>query len=355
MEFELSQEQRSLQRMIRRFAEENLKPGAAEREATGAFPREAVRELGRMGIFGLTFPVQYGGQGRDLTDYTVVMEELARHDPSVAIILAAHTLCASHINIFGNAEQKERHLPPLLTGEKLGAWAFAEPDSKAGSRRLVTCATSRDGEWRLSGRKSHVTNGSVADTIIVMAATAGSANSGDFSAFIVPGGASGLTITEIPDKRGFQSSDTVSLILRTLRIPHDNLLGNENEGLLHTAQIRAISRIGVAAMAVGIGKGSLERNMSHVYERSSTEHSTAVLKAMAWTLGSQGAQVISKREKQVLGWLKLGKSSWDISVILGISERTVYFHVSNIMKKLGASNRPQAVAIATRLGLIDND
>lgn len=312
-----------------------------------------------MGIFGLIFPEQYGGLGRDLMDYTIVVEELARHDPSVAIILAAHTLCASHINIFGNTKQKERYLPPLLTGEQLGAWAFAEPHSKNGACRLATAAIARSEEWRLSGKKSHVTNGSVADTIVVMAATAGRTTSRDFSAFIIPGDTPGLTRTEIPDKKGFQSSDTVSLILRELRIPRDNLLGKENEGLIQTTEIRAISRIGVAAMAVGIGRSSLERNISHVHGRSPFGHSAAVLKAMEWTLGGQrtrsGNHILSQREKQVLEWLKLGKSSWDISMILGISERTVYFHVSNILKKLGASNRPQAVAIATRLGLLENN
>lgn len=354
MGFERTEIPCSLRQTIREFAETELKPGSIEREKTGEFPLEAMRKLGKIGMLGLIFPKRYGGQGLDVKHYTVVVEELAYHDPSAAITLVAHTLCASHINIFGTVKQKERYLTPLASGEQLGAWAFAEPNAKDGTGLITTSARVQGNEWRITGNKSFVTNGSVADSIVVLASTTGTPKTGDFSSFIVPGDSSGLDRIPIPTKSGFHTSGTVSLKLNGLRIPQANLLGAERQGLIQVTEVCAISKMGVAAMAIGIGRGSLEGNTAPIppFERSAIG-----FQATKWILNDKPARlkklIVSQREKQVLQWLKQGKSSWDISVILGISERTVYFHVSNIMKKLEASNRPQAVAIAAQLGLID--
>jgi butyryl-CoA dehydrogenase len=359
IEFELTEEQRLLQLMIREFAEAELKPGAAEREKTGEFPHDAIMKLRRMGLFGLIFPKEYGGKERDIMDFAVAVEELAHYDASVAIILDAHTLCASHINAFGTVEQKERFLTPLASGEKLGAWALAEPDTGSDAGCITTTAVA-DGEgWCLSGNKTYVTNGSQADILVVLASTAKPRGAKDISAFIVPGDAPGLSRGELLDKRGFHSSDTVALVLEDIRVPRAALLGCENQGLIQVMEIHAIGRIGVAAMAAGIGRGSLKKSIAYARGRSSFGRPVAEFQVIQWihddTMRGLKNIGISPREKEVLDWLKQGKSSWDISVILGISERTVYFHVSNLMKKLGASNRPQAVAIATRLGLVDID
>jgi butyryl-CoA dehydrogenase len=359
VEFELTKEQQSLQLTLREFATAELKPGAAEREKTGEFPREAIKKLCRMGVFGLILPEEYVGKGCHFIDYAIAMEELARHDPSVAISFHSHTLCASHIGVFGTPEQKGRYLAPLVDGEKLGAWALAEPDVGRNPGHLMTSAVADGDEWRLSGKKSYVTNGSKADIIVVLASTARLKGVGGISAFIVPGDAPGLRRREITGKRGFRSSGTVALILNDVRVPRANLLGDENQGMMQVLQMRTTSRVGVAAMAVGIGLESLEESIVNASGRFSAGGSVAEFQTIQWTLDGTMTRmanaVISRREKEVLDWLKEGKSSWDISVILGISERTVYFHVSNIMKKLGASNRSQALSIATRLGLVDTD
>jgi len=359
MEFELTEEQRSLQQKLREFAAVELRPGAAAREKTGEFAREAIKKLCRMGVFGLILPEEYGGKGRHFMDYAVVMEELARHDPSVAISLGSHTLCASHISTFGTPEQKRRYLIPLADGEKLGAWALAEPDVGRDPGHLMTSAVADGDEWRLSGKKSYVTNGSEADIIVVLASTARVKGVGGVSAFIVPGNAPGLRRREIAGKRGFRSSGTVALIFNDVRVPRADLLGDENQGIMQVLQMRVTNRIGVAAMAVGIGLESLEESIVDAGGCFSAGGSVAEFQTIQWMLDGTMARmadaVISRREREVLDWLKEGKSSWDISVILGISERTVYFHVSNIMKKLGASNRSQALSIATRLGLVAID
>jgi len=357
MKFELTEEQRSLQQTLREFATAELRPGAAAREKTGKFPREAIMKLFGMGVFCLIPPDEYDGKRRHFIDYAVAMEELARHDPSVAISLHSHTLCASQISIFGTPEQKGRYLAPLAHGEKLGAWALAEPDVGRDPGHLMTSAVADGDEWRLSGKKSYVTNGSEADIIVVMASTARVKGIGGVSAFIVPGDAPGLRRREITEKRGFRSSGTVALILNDVRVSRADLLGGENQGMMQVLQMRAISRVGVAAMAVGIGMKSLEESIANPGGRFSAGGPVAEFQTIQWMLDGTMTRiadaVISRREKEVLDWLKDGKSSWDISVILGISERTVYFHVSNIMNKLGASNRSQALSIATRLGLVD--
>lgn len=357
MELELTEKQRSLQLTIREFAETELRPNAVKREETGEFPREAIRKLGRMGVFGLIFPAEYGGKERDLMDYAVAVEELARYDASAALSLIAHTLCATHINTFGSPSQKERYLFPLAVGEKLGAWAFAEPGAEKNPGRITSLAVEGGDGWRISGSKSYVTNGAQAEIFVILAATNDTGMTGGVSAFLVPGDAHGLGKSDVPEMRGFRSSGTVSLVLNNLRVPRGNLLGCENQGLIQVAAVRAVSRIGVAAMAVGAGRGSLNESITQAGGRPFHSQAAAEFQAAQWTLDHKSLRsrnlIVSQREQEVLEWLKEGKSSWDIAMILGISERTVYFHVSNIMKKLGASNRAQAVAIAASLGLID--
>ncbi len=358
MEFELTEGQRSLQVTLREFAARELRPLAAEREIKGEFAINAVNKLRQMGFFGLIFPKEYGGKELDFINFAIVVEELARHDPSVAITLLAHTLCASHINVFGTKKQKDEYLYPLACGEKLGAWALAEHDAGGNPDRIMTNAVRRGEEWMLSGSKSYVTNGTYADVLVILASTAKSKGAKEISSFIVPGNVPGLIRSDVGQKGAFRSSDTVALALKKVCIPHENILGYENQGAIQAAEILTTGRIGIAAMAVGIGRARLKESLSYARGRSSGQQINE-FQVINWmlndTMTTSRIVGITPREREVLGWLKQGKSSWDISVILDISESTVYFHVSNIMKKLGANNRPQAIAIATRLGLVNLD
>ncbi len=359
IDFELTEGQRSLQQTLREFAATELRPGAAEREIKGEYPVEAVTKLRRMGFFGLIFPKRYGGKELALINFAIAVEELARHDPAVAISLIAHTLCANHINLFGTEKQKEEYLCPLVCGEKLGAWALAEHNAGDRSGRIMTTAVRKGDGWLLSGNKSYVTNGTYADILLILASTAESISSNEISSFIVSGAIPGLSRCDLRDKGAFCSSDTVALTLNNVRIPRDNILGYENQGAIQAAEILTVGRIGIAAMAVGIGRARLKEIFSCARGPSSPDGKTNEFQVINWmldnTMTTSRIVGITPREREVLGWLKQGKSSWEISVILDISESTVYFHVSNIMKKLGASNRPQAVAIASRLGLLNPD
>jgi len=295
MDFDLTEEQIILQRELRRFAASELRPGAGQRDRSGEFPREQIGKLQGMGLFGLILPVEYGGSGCDLASLAVAVEELARQDASVAVTLLAHTLCAGHISAFGTAEQKERFLAPLASGETLGAWALTEPGAGSDAGSISTSAVAEDGHWRLTGNKYLITNGSRADTIVVMASTDSSLGAKGISAFIVPGETAGLTRGKNLEKLGFRSSDTVALILKDLRLPKGNLLGCENRGFEQAKEVLAAGRIGVAAMALGIGRGSLEESIAHARRRSAFGHPIAEFQAIQWMLADMATELDAAR------------------------------------------------------------
>src|SRR6185369_631529 len=231
MEFELTEEQQSLQHEIRQFAAAELKPGADLRDKKGEFPLAAVKKLQEMGLFGLIFPEEYGGGGRDFVSYVIAVEELSRIDASVAITLLAHTLCTSHISAFGSVAQKLEYLAPLAGGEKLGAWALSEPGAGSDAGAIRTQAR-RDGSWQIAGTKFFLTNGSRDDILVIMASTDAARGAKGISAFIVAGDSPGLIRGKNLDKLGFRASDTVGLQLKDVRVPRECLIGEANQGFI---------------------------------------------------------------------------------------------------------------------------
>jgi len=295
MEFELTGEQESLRRSVREFAATELAPGAAQRDKSGDFPGTEVRKLQEMGLFGLTLPAEFGGGGRDFVSHTAVVEELARVDASITITLLAHTLCAGHINLFGSTEQKRRYLTPLASGEKLGAWALTEPDAGSDAGGIRTTAVLDGDKWRLNGNKFFITNGSQADTLVIMASTAAERGSGGISAFIVAGEALGLNRGKNLDKLGFRSSDTVGLMLKDLRVPRGSLLGELNNGFVHAMEVLAAGRIGVGAMAVGIGRACLEASIAYARKRHAFGRPVAGFQAIQWMVADMATELDAAR------------------------------------------------------------
>jgi butyryl-CoA dehydrogenase len=295
MEFELTEVQRSLRERVRAFAEAELKPGAAQRDATGEFPWPAVRRMQEMGLFGLTLPAAYGGGGADFVSYAVMVEELARIDASVTITLLAHTLCASHIAAFGSDEQKERFLDPLARGGKLGAWALTEPGAGSDAGSIRTRAVTEGGGWRLTGNKFFITNGSQAGILVIMASTDPALGSKGISAFIVPGDASGLDKGKNLDKLGFRSSDTVGLMLKDVRVPRVCLLGEMDRGFTQAKEVLAGGRIGVAALAVGIGRACLEESLAYARKRRAFGREIAEFQAIRWMLADMATELDAAR------------------------------------------------------------
>jgi len=295
MEWELDQGQRALQQEVREFAEAELRPGAALRDAGAQFPAPEVQKLQDRGLFGLFFPRRYGGGGRDLVSYLTAVEELARVDASVTITLLAHTLCASHLNAFASPEQKERHLAPLLGGKGLGAWALSEPEAGSDAAGIRTAAHPDAGGWRLNGNKYFITNGSRAATLVVMAQTDPGCAGQGISAFIVPAGTPGLAAGKNLDKLGFRASDTVALVLKELRLPPESLIGAPNQGFSQAMQVLDLGRVGMAAMSVGIGRACLEASCDYLKKRRAFGHPLAEFQGLQWMLADMATELDAAR------------------------------------------------------------
>ena len=295
MDFELGEDQKALQQRVRAFAERELAPGAAQRDISGEFPAKEVRKLQEMGVFGLPFPEKYGGGGRDFVSYVTVVEELARVDASLTITLLAHTLCASHLDAFGSSEQKERFLAPLLRGEGLGAWALSEPEAGSDAGGIKTVALFEEGGWRLNGKKYFISNGSRASTLIVMAVTDPGLGAKGISAFVVPGAADGLEKGKNLDKLGYRSSDTVALRLNHVRLPQQALIGKRKEGFSQAMQVLSAGRIGMAAMAIGIGRACLEQSVDYLHKRSAFGYRIADFQALQWMLADMATELDAAR------------------------------------------------------------
>jgi alkylation response protein AidB-like acyl-CoA dehydrogenase len=295
MKFGLTEEQRALQRTVREFAVKELGPGAARRDETGEFPLQEVRKLREIGLFGLIFPREYGGGGRDFLSYVVAVEELARVDASVALTLLAHNLCACHIYAAGTPAQKEEFLAPLASGAKLGAWALTEPGGGSDAGSITTTAVAEGADWLLSGTKFFITNGSRADVIVVMASTTPRRRTKGISVFIVPSDAPGLTRGKNLDKLGFRSSDTVGLVLKEVRVPQQRLLGHQDRGFIQAMQLLDGGRVGVAAMAVGIGQASFDASIAYARQRRAFGHPIADFQAIQWMLADMATELEAAR------------------------------------------------------------
>lgn len=296
MDFNFTEEQLLIQQTLREFGEKEIKPRARKWDEEEAFPWDAVRELGGLGFFGLNIPERYGGAGADSVSYALAIEEIARYDASLAITVASHSsLAAGHILEFGTDEQKERYLPDLATGKKLGAWALTEPGSGSDSAGLLTRAEEKPDHWVLSGSKTFISQGSVAGTYIVMARTDPTPGQHGISAFIVERGTPGLRAGKNIKKMGVRASDTAELSFEQVEIPRGNLLGKRNEGFKNTMSMLDRGRIGIGAMAVGIARGAFEDSAAYARERRQFGKPIAEHQAIGWILADMATRIEAAR------------------------------------------------------------
>ncbi|MCS6859213.1 MAG: acyl-CoA dehydrogenase family protein [Abditibacteriales bacterium] len=263
----MTPEQQQIRDAIRAFAEERVKPGAAQRDVTGEFPFELLRELASLGFIGMTVAPDDGGAGADWVSYAIVMEELARADAALALMVGAMSLAITHINLYGTPEQKRRYLPDIIAGRRLCAWAFTEPGAGSDAAALRTRAV-RDGDgWLLNGEKTFTTLGSVADVFVVMASTNLAKRRHGISAFLVEKDFPGVTRGKPMHKMGVRASDTSGVVLDNVRVPAYNLLGKEDEGYWNALHALELGRIGIGALAVGIAQAALEVSASYAKQR----------------------------------------------------------------------------------------
>jgi alkylation response protein AidB-like acyl-CoA dehydrogenase len=293
LDFELSEEQRLMQKAVRELAEKSIAPRAAEYDRSGSFPLENIKELSRLNVLGMVTSTKFGGTGAGFLSHAVVLEELSKACANTSFICAVHTcLAATTLELFGTEEQKNRYLTPLAKGEKLGAFALTEPSAGSDVSSLQTNALLEGDQYVLNGSKCFITNTGQAETYVIFASDKGK---GGTSAFIVEKGTPGFNFGKIEDKVGLRASANGELILRDCRIPKDNLLGSAGEGIKVALSSLDRGRIGAAAMGVGIGAAALAIAKSYARERVQFGQPIASLEGIQFKVADMATEIDAAR------------------------------------------------------------
>jgi butyryl-CoA dehydrogenase len=294
--FDLTEEQKLLKQTIRDFAEAQIAPGAAARDEAARFPTELIPKMAELGLFGIMIPQEYGGAGLDTASAAIIVEEIARVDAAVALIVASHnSLCVAHLLRFGSEIQKQKYLPSLAHGEKLGAWALTEPASGSDAAALKTRARLEGEHWVLDGEKQFTTQGSTAGVYVIVASTDPFRGKRGISAFIVERGTAGLRVGKVENKLGVRASDTAAVQLEEVRVPKENLLGELNGGISDVLKVLQGGRVGIGAMAVGIAQGALEESTKYARMRKQFGKPIAEFEAIQWMLADMATEIEAAR------------------------------------------------------------
>jgi butyryl-CoA dehydrogenase len=296
MNFQLTEEQEMLRKMVQDFAKKEVEPTAAERDEEERFDREIFDKMAELGLTGIPWPEEYGGIGADYVSYVIAVEELSRVCASTGVTLSAHLSLASWpIYKYGNEEQKKNFLTRLATGEALGAYALSEPGAGSDVASMKTTAKLDGDHYVLNGSKVWITNGGVADIYVVFAKTDVDARHKGISAFIVEKGTEGFTFGKKEKKLGIRSSPTTELIFENCRVPKGNLLGAEGEGFKVAMTTLDGGRNGIAAQAVGIAQGALDAATNYAREREQFGKPIAHNQGISFKLADMATEIEAAR------------------------------------------------------------
>ncbi|MDO4621495.1 MAG: acyl-CoA dehydrogenase [Eubacteriales bacterium] len=301
MDFTLDKKHQMARDLFRQFAETEVAPHAQEVDETEKFPRDTVTKMQKSGFFGIPVPKEYGGQGCDPLTYIMCVEEMAKACGTTAVVVSAHTsLCIDPILTYGTEEQKQKYLPKLCNGELLGAFALTEPGAGTDAQGAQTKAVRDGDEWILNGSKCFITNGKEADIYIVIAITSVTEDKRgrkkkNFSAFIVEKGTPGFSFGTKEKKMGIRGSATYELIFEDCRIPADALLGPEGRGFPIAMHTLDGGRIGIAAQALGIAQGALDKTIAYTKERKQFGRSIAAQQNTQFQLADMATRVEAAR------------------------------------------------------------
>ena len=296
MDFQLSDEQLQLKKMVRDFAEREIAPNVMNWDEPGTFPLETYKELGKLGLMGTIFPTELNGAGMGYVEYVIAIEELSRVDGSVGITVAAHTsLCSNHIFIAGTEDQKRKYISGLATGELLGAWGLTEPGSGSDAGGARCTAARRGNKWVLNGNKTFITNGHYADVAVVIAVTDKTAHTHGLSAFVVEKGTPGFRAGKKENKLGLRASDTSELIFEDCAIPAENLLGHEGEGFIDAMKVLDGGRISIAALGLGMAQGAYECALKYSKERKQFGKPIGEFQAIGFKLADLATEIDAAR------------------------------------------------------------
>ena len=296
VDFSLTEEQQQLRRTVREFAESEIAPHVMEWDEASRFPSEIIPQLAEMGLLGVLFPEKYGGAGLGYIEYVLALEELARVDGSVALIVAAHTsLCTNHIYTCGSEEQRQKYVVPLAHGKKLGCWSLTEPEAGSDAGGTRTVAEKRADGWVLNGAKTFTTNGHYADVCVALAVTDRSKGSHGISAFIIEKGTPGFRPGKKENKLGMRASDTSEVVFSDCRIPAGQLLGQEGQGFINSLHVLDGGRISIAALALGMAQGAHEAAVKYAKQRKQFGKTISEFQAIQFKLADMVVQIDAAR------------------------------------------------------------
>lgn len=293
---QLTSEQEMIRDMARDFAQNKLLPGAAERDKTGAFPRDLVKEMGELGLLGMLVPEQYGGAGADYTSMALAIAEVSAGDGGVGTIMSVqNSLVAPGLLRFGNEDQKKKFLTPLATGEMVGAFALTEPQAGSDAAALRCKAVKKGNDYVLNGTKQFITSGKNGDLALVFAVTDPAAGKKGISAFLVPTKSKGYSVATVEHKMGQHSSDTAAIVFEDMAVPAANLLGKEGEGYKIALSNLEGGRIGIAAQSVGLAQAAYESALQYSRERETFGKPIFEHQAVGFRLADMATQLTAAR------------------------------------------------------------
>ncbi|MBX9973064.1 acyl-CoA dehydrogenase [Cytobacillus firmus] len=306
MNFDLTAEQNMILKTIREFAQEEVAPGALERDRTKEFPIEVFKKMADLGLMGLPFPEEYGGAGADTVSFAIVTEELSRACASTGITYSAHiSLGGAPLYLFGTEEQKQKYLVPICTGESFGAFGLTEPNAGSDAGGTRTTAVEKDGEFIINGNKCFITNASYAKHLALTAVTGEAGGKKEISAIIVPTDAEGFTVIDNYEKMGLNASNTTELVLEDVRVPTEHLLGKKGEGFKQFLITLDGGRIGIGAMALGIAQAAYEKALQYAKERQQFGRSLSNFQAIQFKLADMAMKIeLARNMVYKAAWLK---------------------------------------------------
>jgi len=296
LDFQLTEDQKLLRQSVREFAETEIAPHTRRLDESKEFPFEIFRKMGPMGYLGVTVPDTWDGAGMSFLDYAIIIEEIARVDPAIALGVAAHNgLCTSHLYRFGSDDLKRRYLGRLTRGEVLGAWSLTEPTagSDAGGTRSRAV---RDGDhWVLNGSKTFATHGSVGHLCVVFCVTSPEKGKKGISAFLLEKGMEGFRHGKVEDKMGMRASDTAEVIMESCRVPASHLIGEEGMGFVNALEILDRGRIAIASLGLGTAQGAFEVARKYAKERQQFGKPIATFQAISFMLADMAVRIDASR------------------------------------------------------------
>lgn len=306
MNYDLSQEQRMIQKMIREFANEVVAPGADERDKSKQFPVDIFQQMSALNLLGLPFSEEYGGGGADYISFAIVVEELSRVCASAGITYSAHiSLGGAPLSLFGTEEQKRKYLSQICSGQSMGAFGLTEPNAGSDAGGTRTSAVREGDNWLINGSKCFITNASYAKFLALTAVTDKEKGSKGITAFIVPTDAPGFKVIDNYEKLGLHSSNTTELVVDNVQVPHEDILGKEGEGFKQFLITLDGGRIGIGAMAVGIAQAAYEKALQYANERQAFGSSISKFQAIQFKLADMAMQIeLARNMVHKAAWLK---------------------------------------------------